>query len=99
MQASLGFIETIGMTAAIIAADQMVKQTYVEIVSFEKSGAGYVSVFVRGQLDSVKIALEIGASEAQNLGELISVHLISKPDEGIQCLLPQTGLEGQDANL
>lgn len=91
---SLGMIETIGITPAIRAADMMVKCAYITVVSIEKSGAGIVTVLIQGKLDSVQAALEIGALEAQNTGELVAVHVINNPDDGLAGLLPGNGTEG-----
>ncbi|MCM3340081.1 BMC domain-containing protein [Paenibacillus sp. MER TA 81-3] len=94
MKESLGMIETIGMTPAIRAADMMVKCAYVTVLGFEKSGSGIVTVLIQGKLDSVQAALDIGALEAKNTGELVAVHIINNPDDGIGQLLPRDGTEG-----
>lgn len=79
MKKSMGIIETIGYTAALRAIDMMVKMAYVEVGNIEHVGTGIVAVTIFGDIESVKIALEIGATEALNSGELVSVHSIAKP--------------------
>lgn len=79
MNKSIGIIETIGYTAALRAIDMMVKMAYVEIVKVEMISLGMVAVTIKGDIDSVKIALDIGAEEALKSGELIAVHSIAKP--------------------
>lgn len=86
MKESIGMIETIGITGAIRAADMMVKCAYVEILKIEKIGSGHVVVIVKGDIASVEAALEIGGLEAQSTGELVAVHGIAKPFDGVEKL-------------
>ena len=76
---ALGMIETRGLTAAIEAADAMVKAAEVTLIGTEKIGSGLVSVMVRGDVGAVKAAVEAGANLAQRLGELVAVHVIPRP--------------------
>ena len=66
---ALGMIETRGLTAAIEAADSMVKAAEVVLIGTEKIGSGLVSVMVRGDVGAVKAAVEAGATTAATLGE------------------------------
>ena len=79
MGQSIGIIETLGYTAALTAADMMVKMAYVEVVSIERTGSGLVTIIIEGDIDSVKMALEVGTETAQKCGELVGVHSIAKP--------------------
>ena len=88
MSGSLGIIETKGLTAAIEAADAMLKAASVEIVGSEKIGSGLVSVIVRGEVGAVKAATEVGAEAAQRVGELVAVHVIPRPHSDIEKILP-----------
>lgn len=88
MKESLGIIETRGFTAALEAADTMLKAANVEIVGSEKIGSGFVSVMVKGDVGAVKAATEAGAEAAQRIGELIAVHVIPRPNAGIEKILP-----------
>ena len=88
MNESLGIIETRGLTAAIEAADAMLKAANVEIVGSEKIGSGLVSVIVQGDVGAVKAAAEVGAEAAQRVGELVAVHVIPRPHGDISKLLP-----------
>jgi ethanolamine utilization protein EutM len=88
MGQSLGIIETRGLTAAIEAADAMLKAADVEIVGSEKIGSGLVSVLVQGEVGAVKAATEVGAEVAQRVGELVAVHVIPRPHSDITKLLP-----------
>ncbi len=85
---ALGMIETKGLTAAIEAADAMLKAANVEIVGTEKIGSGLVAVLVRGDVGAVKAATEVGAEAAQRLGELVAVHVIPRPHSDISKILP-----------
>lgn len=88
MSGSLGIIETRGLTAAIEAADAMLKAANVEIAGSEKIGSGLVSVIVRGEVGAVKAATEVGAEAAQRVGELVAVHVIPRPHADVEKLLP-----------
>ena len=87
-QEALGMIETRGLTAAIEAADSMVKAAEVVLIGTEKIGSGLVSVMVRGDVGAVKAATEAGATSAQRLGELVAVHVIPRPHADVEKILP-----------
>lgn len=88
MSGSIGIIETRGLTAAIEAADAMLKAANVEIVGSEKIGSGLVSVIVQGEVGAVKAATEVGAEAAGRVGELVAVHVIPRPHADVEKLLP-----------
>src|SRR2546422_2313440 len=78
---ALGMIETKGFVGAVEAADAMVKAANVQLLGKEYIGAGYVTVFVRGDVGAVKAATDAGAAAARRVGELISVHVIPRRSE------------------
>ncbi len=82
-------IETRGLTAAIEAADSMVKAAEVTLIGTEKIGSGLVSVMVRGDVGAVKAAVEAGAATASTLGELVATHVIPRPHEDVEKILPK----------
>lgn len=88
-QEALGIIETRGLTAAIEAADAMVKSAEVTLVGTEKIGSGLVSVMVRGDVGAVKAAVESGAAAASKLGEIIATHVIPRPHADVEKILPK----------
>ena len=88
---ALGMIETRGLTASIEAADAMLKAADVELVGTEKIGSGLVTVMVRGDVGAVKAATDAGAAAAERVGELISVHVIPRPHEEVESILPHLG--------
>lgn len=88
-QEALGMIETRGLTAAIEAADAMVKSAEVTLVGTEKIGSGLVSVMVRGDVGAVKAAGESGAAAASKLGEIIATHVIPRPHADVEKILPK----------
>ncbi len=85
---ALGMVETRGLVAAIEAADAMVKAANVVLIGTEKIGSGLVSVMIRGDVGAVKAATEAGANAAQNLGEIIAVHVIPRPHSDVEKILP-----------
>ncbi len=85
---ALGMVETRGLVAAIEAADAMVKAANVELIGTEKIGSGLVSVMVRGDVGAVKAAVEAGSSSAGSLGEVIATHVIPRPHNDVEKILP-----------
>ncbi len=85
---ALGMVETKGLVGAIEAADAMVKSANVELVGYEKIGSGLVTVMVRGDVGAVKAATDAGASAAQKVGEVVSVHVIPRPHTDVEKILP-----------
>lgn len=84
---ALGIIETRGLTAAIEAADTMLKAADVTLVKTEKIGSGLVSVVIQGDVGAVKAAIEAGAENAARLGEVIAVNVIPRPVEELRKIL------------
>lgn len=87
-QQALGMIETRGFAAMVEASDAMVKAARVELVGYEKIGGGYVTAIIRGDVAAVKAALEAGVRGAEKIGEVVSVHLIARPHENVDSVLP-----------
>ncbi|MDF2631505.1 MAG: microcompartment protein [Caproiciproducens sp.] len=85
---AIGMIETRGLTAAIEAADAMLKAADVELVGTEKIGSGLVTVIVKGEVGAVKAATESGQEAASRLGELVAVHVIPRPHTDVAKILP-----------
>jgi ethanolamine utilization protein EutM len=84
---ALGKIETKGFVAMVEAADAMVKAAKVTLTRYEKTGGGLVAVFVRGDVGAVQAAVEAGARAAQKVGELVSAHVIPRPDESLEDIM------------
>ena len=85
---ALGMVETRGLTAAIEAADSMVKAAQVTLIGTEKIGSGLVTVMVRGDVGAVKAAVEAGGANASKLGELVATHVIPRPHGDVEKILP-----------
>ena len=81
-------IETKGMVGAVEAADAMVKSANVTLIGSEKIGSGLVTVMVRGDVGAVKAAVDAGASDAARGGELVSQHVIPRPHNDVEKILP-----------
>ncbi len=79
MSQSLGMIETRGFTGCVEATDAMAKAADVEVVKQVQIGGGYITVVVRGDVGSVKAAVEAGKNAAASVGELVSANIIARP--------------------
>ncbi len=90
---ALGMVETRGMVGAVEAADAMVKAANVKLIGSEYIGGGFVTVMVRGDVGAVKAATDAGAAAAKRVGELVSVHVIPRPHEDVEMILP-SGTKG-----
>ena len=90
---SYGFIETKGYIGSIEAADAMVKAANVTLTGKKLIGGGYVTVIIKGDVGAVKAAVDAGAEAAKRVGELVSAHVIPRPNEGLLELF----LEGKEA--
>ncbi len=86
---ALGMVETRGLIASIEAADQMLKAANVVLVGTEKIGSGLVTVMVRGDVGAVKAAVDAAKEAAGRLGEVIAVHVIPRPHDDVEKILPQ----------
>jgi len=86
---ALGMIETRGLVGSIEAADAMVKAARVQLIGKVLVGGGLVTVFVRGDVAACKAATDAGAAAAQRVGELVSSHVIPRPHDDIETILPQ----------
>jgi ethanolamine utilization protein EutM len=89
MQEALGLVETRGLVAAIEAADAMVKAAKVTFLGRQKVKAGLITVMVAGDVGAVKAATDAGAAACQRIGQMVSVHVIPRPHEEIDKILPK----------
>ena len=79
-----GFVETKGLVAAYEAADTMVKAANVKLVGKENVGAGLVTVVIEGDVGAVKAAVDAGVAAAQKIGEVVSAHVIARPQQEVE---------------
>jgi ethanolamine utilization protein EutM len=86
---ALGMVETRGLVGAVEAADAMVKAAQVTLIGREQIGGGYVTVMVRGEVGAVKAATDAGAAAAKRVGELVGVHVIPRPHDQVESILPK----------
>ena len=80
---ALGMIETKGLVALIEATDAMAKAANVQIVKQIQIGGGYATTIVRGDVGSVRAAVEAGSAAATQVGELIASHVMARPAQGL----------------
>ena len=83
MNLAIGLIETKGLTGLIEASDAMLKAANVEMVRTVQIGGGFVTTIVRGDVGSVRAAVDAGAAAARAVGELVSSHVIPRPHDGL----------------
>lgn len=88
-QEALGMVETRGFIGAVEAADAMVKAARVTLIGKVQIGSGLVTVLVRGDVAACKAATDAGAAAAERVGELIGVHVIPRPHDDVELILPQ----------
>ncbi|MCK6500766.1 MAG: BMC domain-containing protein [Nitrospira sp.] len=83
MSEAIGMIETKGFTGSVEATDAMVKAANVSIAKTIPIGGGLITVVVRGDVASVKAAVDVGGKAAAKVGELVSSHVIARPHEDL----------------
>jgi microcompartment protein CcmL/EutN len=88
MTEALGMIECRSFAAMVEASDAMVKAARVELVGHERTGGGYVTAIVRGDVAAVKAAVEAGVRGAEKVGEVVAVHVIPRPHANVDAVLP-----------
>lgn len=88
MSEAIGMIECRGFTAVVEASDAMMKAAKVDLVSYEKTGGGFVTAVVRGDVAAVKAAVDAGVRGAEKVGEVVSTHVIARPHAGVEAILP-----------
>jgi len=89
MEKAIGLIETKGLVVMIEAADAMLKAANVHLIGKERIGGGFITVIVEGEVAAVKASVDAGAAAAKRVGEVISIHVIARPHEEIEKLLPR----------
>jgi ethanolamine utilization protein EutM len=88
MAEALGMIECRSFAAMVEASDAMVKAAKVELVGYEKTGGGYVTAIVRGDVAAVKAAVDAGQNGASRIGEIVATHIIARPHLNVDMVLP-----------
>ncbi len=83
MADAIGMVETMGFTGLVEASDAMSKAANVELLKVIQIGGGMVTTIVRGDVGSVKAAVDAGSEAAARVGELLSAHVIPRPHEGL----------------
>jgi ethanolamine utilization protein EutM len=87
---AIGILETKGLVALVQGTDAMLKAANVELIGPMKGvGGGLVSATVTGDVAAVKAAIEAGAESASGAGEVISAHVIARPHDEIETVVPR----------
>lgn len=81
MSEAIGMIETKGLVAQIQASDAMLKAANVALVKQVQIGGAFVTTIIKGDVGSVRAAVDAGAAAASQTGELVSAHLIPRPEQ------------------
>jgi len=84
---ALGLIETRGLIGAIEAADAALKAADVRLIGRERADAGLMTIKISGEVAAVRSAVDAGAAAAQRVGELVSVHVIPRPDDELEIMI------------
>src|SRR5438045_7537720 len=86
---ALGLLECKGLVALMEGTDAMLKAANVEMMGWDKAGAGMVTAFVRGDVAAVKAAVDAGAESAGRVGTVVAVHVIPRPHDDLGGLMPR----------
>lgn len=96
LREAVGFVETRGLPAAIAAADAMVKAANVRIIDYKQVGSGLVCITVQGEVAAVQAATQAGEQAALQVGEVISVNVIPRPNSEVARMLPMVDEPGRE---
>ncbi len=99
MELALGLIESKGLIGAIEAADAMTKTADVHLIGYEVSTGGLICVKIVGEVAAVKSAIEEAANRASRIGQVVSVHVIPRPDADIEQLIQEYSTPGADEGI
>src|SRR6266699_3550908 len=88
MTDALGMIETRSFPAVVEAADAAVKAARVDLVSYEKTGGGYTTIIVRGDVAAVRAACDAAQAAAGRIGDVVTVHVIARPHDQVDVVMP-----------
>ncbi len=83
MSEAIGMIETKGYTGSVEATDAMVKAANVTLAKTIPIGGSLITVICKGDVASVKAAVDAGSKAASKVGELVSAHVIARPHEDL----------------
>lgn len=83
MNEAIGLLETKGLIASVEAADAMLKSANVTLVKQINIGAAFITTVIKGDVGSVRAAVDSGAAAASKVGELVSAHVIPRPEAGL----------------
>ncbi len=83
MNDAIGLVETKGLIAQIEASDSMLKAANVTLVKQIQIGGAFVTTVIKGDVGSVRAAVDAGAEAASRVGELVSAHVIARPEGGL----------------
>ncbi len=87
---ALGLLETKGLVALMEGTDAMLKSANVEMIGWDKAGSGLVTAFIKGDVAAVKAAVDSGAEAAGRVGEVVAVHVIPRPHDELEGMMPKT---------
>jgi microcompartment protein CcmL/EutN len=88
MADALGMVETRSFAAVVEAADAAVKAARVELVSYEKTGGGYTTIVIRGDVAAVRAACDAAQTAAGRVSEIVAVHIIARPHDQVDSVMP-----------
>ncbi|HLN64084.1 MAG TPA: BMC domain-containing protein [Symbiobacteriaceae bacterium] len=86
---ALGMVETKGFVGSVEAADAMAKAANVQVIGQVQIGAAYMTIMCRGDVGAVRAAVDAGAAAAGRVGQLVSAHVIPRPHDEVEKLLPR----------
>jgi ethanolamine utilization protein EutM len=95
MKLAVGMVETRGLVTLFEAVDAMLKAATVEFKAWEPVGSGLVTAFVEGDVAAVKAATDAGAEAAAQLGEVVSVQVITRPHDDLAQMLASFGAKNK----
>ena len=86
---AVGILETKGLISLVQGTDAALKAANIELAGPMRGvGSALVSSVFRGDVAAIKAGIEAGAEAAGQFGEVVSAHVIARPHEDTQTVLP-----------
>ena len=95
---AIGLLETRGLACLVVGVDAMLKAANIELVGpMKQVGSALCNAVISGDIAAVKAALDAGASVASEAGEVVTAHVIARPDDALDGVLPKDAARGRAA--
>jgi ethanolamine utilization protein EutM len=85
---AIGLLETRGLCCLVAGIDAALKSANVKLAGPMKNvGSALCNAVIVGDVAAVKAGIDAAAEAASQLGEVVSAHVIARPDDAIDAVI------------